>query len=108
MASRRGDSNEWLDHALAFCLVALLEPFTQKYAMALLLWPALTAGSLLKKDLGHAPRILIYMATVLALIQPLIPGAAAQRLLQVLGFDFVAASLLCSAYIVKQWSGRIL
>jgi hypothetical protein len=108
IANKRRESNEWLDHALAFCLVALLEPFTQKYAMAVLLWPALMVGSLMRRDLGPGPRVLIYMATVLALIQPLIPGSAAQRLLQVLGVDFAAASLLCSAYILKQWSWRIL
>ena len=108
IANKRRGSSDWLDHALAFCLVALLEPFTQKYAMAVLLWPALTVGLLIRRDLGPSPRILIYIATGLALIQPLIPGSAAQRLLQVLGFDFAAALLLCSAYIVKQWSGRIL
>ena len=100
--------NDWLDHALAFCLVALLEPFTQKYVMAVLLWPALTAGSLMSPPARPALRILIYTATVLALVQPLIPGSNAQRLSQVLGLDFVAASLLCSAYIVKRSSGRIL
>jgi hypothetical protein len=63
------------------------------------------AGSLVGK---RSSRILIYGATVLALIQPLIPGAAAQRFFQVLGVDFAATSLLCSAYMVKQWSGRIL
>jgi molybdopterin-guanine dinucleotide biosynthesis protein len=31
-----------------------------------------------------------------------------QQKRKVLGFDFAAALLLCSAYIVKQWSGRIL
>ena len=57
------------------------------------------------------PRILICVATALALIQPLIPGAAAQRLFQVLGLDFAAAALLCAAFIypiVKVRSGRIL
>ena len=108
MTSKGREKNEWLDHALAFCLVALLEPFTQKYAMAVLLWPALMAGSLVNRSADRGPRILLYMATVLALIQPLIPGSAAQRLLQVLGLDFAAALLLCSAYFVKQWSGRIL
>jgi hypothetical protein len=103
VANRGREVNEWLDHALAFCLVALLEPFTQKYVMAVLLWPALTAGSLMTRPAQPALRILIYMATVLALVQPLIPGSNAQRLMQVLGLDFVAATLLCSAYIVRQF-----
>jgi hypothetical protein len=103
VANRGKEVNDWLDHALAFCLVALLEPFTQKYVMAVLLWPALTAGSLMTRPAQPALRILIYMATVLALVQPLIPGSNAQRLMQVLGLDFVAATLLCSAYIVRQF-----
>ena len=108
IASQRRETNGWLELGLGFCLIALLEPFTQKYALSVLLWPALLVGSLLAKP---GLRVLIYMATVLALIQPLIPGAAAQRLLQVLGVDFAATALLCSAYIypiVKVRSGRIL
>ncbi len=108
MANRGRERNDWLDHALAFCLLALLEPFTQKYAMSVLLWPALTAGSLLTQPSRPAVRILIYTATILALVQPLIPGANAQRLLQVLGLDFAATALFCSAYIVKQLPGRTL
>jgi glycosyl transferase family 87 len=99
------ENNDWFDHALAFCLLALLEPFTQKYMLAMLLWPALMAGSLMTRP---PLRILIYTAALFVLIQPLIPGSQAQRLLQALGLDFVAVALLCSAYIVKQWSGRIL
>jgi hypothetical protein len=108
LANQRWKSDGWLEHGLAFCLVALLEPFTQKYVLSVLLWPAVMAGFLVEKPQA---RILIYMATVLVLVQPLIPGAAAQRLLQVLGTDFAAAALLCSAYIypiVKTRSGRIL
>jgi len=108
MAAQRRETNGWLEHGLAFCMIALLEPFTQKYVLSVLLWPALLAGSLMAKP---SPRILIYAATVLALIQPLISGAAAQRLFQVLGLDFAATALLCSAFIypiVKVRSGRIL
>ena len=104
IANQSRETNGWFEHGLAFCLLALLEPFTQKYVLSVLLWPALMAGFLLTKP---RLRILIYTATILALIQPLIPGSGAQRLLQVLGLDFAAAALLCSAYIVKQWSGRI-
>ena len=35
---------------------------------------------------------------MLVLIQPLTPGADAQRLLQVLGMDFAAVSLLAAAF----------
>jgi hypothetical protein len=94
LAYKRRKSNGWLDHGLAFCLLALLEPFTQKYALVILLWPAIViAGSMNNR----AVRMLMYCATVLVLIQPLVPGASAQRLLHVLGLDFGAALLLTIA-----------
>jgi hypothetical protein len=91
IANRRRESNGWLDHGLAFCLLALLQPFTQKYALAVLLWPAVAAAGLLDRQ---PARVLIYCATIWALIQPLMPGAGAQRLLQVLGADFAMTALL--------------
>jgi len=97
IAARRRHTQGWLEHGLAFCFLALLEPFTQKYALAVLLWPALIAGCLLTK---RSVRVLIYISTALVLIQPFTPGAAAQRLLQVLGFDFAAVVLLTVAVLV--------
>ena len=97
IAARRRHTQGWLEHGLAFCFLALLEPFTQKYALAVLLWPALIAGSVLTK---RSVRVLIYISTALVLIQPFTPGAAAQRLLQVLGFDFAAVVLLTVAVLV--------
>ena len=93
-ACRRRNTNGWLDHGLAFCLLPLLEPFTQKYALAVLLWPALIAGFLIAKP---GLRILIYLSIVLALVQPLAPGSATQRLLQVLGLDFAVTLFLAAA-----------
>jgi glycosyl transferase family 87 len=92
--ARRRNKTGFLDHGLAFCLVALLEPFTQKYALAVLLWPAMSVMGLMH---DRWVRVLVYIATILALIQPLTPGASAQRLLQVLGFDFAVTSLLALA-----------
>jgi hypothetical protein len=63
-----------------------------------LLYPAIVAGGLLKE---RRFRILIYSAIVLVLIQPLAPGSSAQRLLQVLGLDFVAASLITIAFALN-------
>jgi hypothetical protein len=91
LVHRRKANEGWLYHGLAFCLLALLEPFTQKYALAVLLLPAIAAAGLMKKP---QLRVLIYSATILVLVQPLAPGASAQRLLQVLGFDFAATLLL--------------
>jgi hypothetical protein len=82
----------WIDAGLAFCLVALLEPFTQKYALVIVLWPALAAGRLFARAPG-----LICLSTGLALIQPIMPGSQAQRFMQVLGFDFAAMVVLAVA-----------
>ena len=94
LAHRRRKNDGWLDHGLAFCLLPLLEPFTQKYALAVLLWPAIAAAGLMN---NRPIRVLMYSATVLVMIQPLVPGATAQRLLQVLGLDFAATMLLTIA-----------
>jgi hypothetical protein len=108
IAYRRRDTNEWLEHGVAFCLIALLEPFSQKYALVILLWPALAASAIVTKP---RLRILLYAATALALIQPLAPGAGTQRFLQVLGLDFGAALLLMAPVALlhaRMRSGRIL
>jgi hypothetical protein len=103
LANRRRKTDASLDHGLAFCLIAVLEPFTQKYALAILLWPALAASGLVSKR-GY--RTLLYSATILVLIQPLTPGAGAQRFLQVLGLDFAAATLLTAALAAACWQSR--
>jgi hypothetical protein len=72
--------------ALAWCLLPLLQPFTQKYALVVLLFPALVLAR------SVSPWIIAAIAVVL--IQPLIPGSSSQRLVQVLGMDFVATVLL--------------
>jgi hypothetical protein len=91
LANRRRYVADWLSQGLAFCLIAVLEPFTQKYALAILLWPAVIVASAAWKPRW---RFLLYGAAVLVLVQPLTPGASAQRLLQVLGLDFAAAALV--------------
>jgi hypothetical protein len=91
LVNRCRHSNSRLDQGLAFCLIATLEPFTQKYALAILLWPAILLATIAWKPRW---RFLLYGAAILALVQPLTPGANTQRLLQVLGLDFVAAALL--------------
>jgi len=85
---RRGGSSGWIGPALAFCLIALLEPFTQKYALVILLFPAIVAGRLTTNRMA---RNLIYVGIGLVWIQNLIPGSTAQRWMQVLGLDFAAA-----------------
>jgi hypothetical protein len=84
--------------AVAFAGVVLLQPFSQKYALVVLLWPAMVAGRLVQ---GNRYRGLLYAAIGFTLIQPLASGAAAQRLLQVLGFDFLATTLLAAFLLVS-------
>lgn len=103
LVHRRRDPDAWLDHALAFCLLALLQPFTQKYALVVLLWPAILAAGLMEKTVH---RILIISAAALVVIQPLVPGATAQRLLQVLGMDFAAVLLLTIVMALSASSNR--
>jgi hypothetical protein len=86
-------------HALAFCSLALLEPFTHRIALVILLWPAMVAGA---EILGAeaVPRWtwwLVYCATVLVIGQPLVPGSSAHRWMQACGFDFWAVCLLSAA-----------
>jgi hypothetical protein len=80
--------------ALGFCLVGLLQPFTQKYALVILLLPAMVAGRIREPRIS---RLLLYGSMAAVLIQPLIAGASGQRLIQALGLDFVATVLLASA-----------
>src|SRR5262249_2099434 len=107
MQAQRRNEAGFLDHGLAFCLVALLEPFTQKYALAVLLWPSMAAMGLMQ---ARGLRLLIYGATILALIQPLAPGASTQRLLQVSGLDFAVTSLLALAIFAgtSRWCSKTL
>ena len=70
LANRRRSADGWLDNGLAFCLIALLEPFTQKYVLSVLLWPAAVLGTLTPKS--QTP-VLLYGATVLVWIQRMTP-----------------------------------
>jgi hypothetical protein len=49
---------------------------------------------------------LLYAAITLTLVQPLIYGSAAQRLLQVLGLDFLATALLAAFLIASMFSPK--
>jgi hypothetical protein len=98
IAARIPEQNAYLADALAFTMLILLQPFSQKYTLVVLLWPAMIAGRLIAGRMakeGNA-RVLLYVAAVVAFVQPLINGSAAQRLMQVLGVDFLATALLAA------------
>jgi len=97
ITARRHSSTKFgLTEALAFTGLTLLQPFSQKYSLVVLLWPAMVAGRVVG---GNRARGLLYAAIALTLAQPLISGSAAQRLMQVIGFDFLATALL-AAFLV--------
>jgi hypothetical protein len=98
IAARGDERRAELVDGLAFALLVLLEPFSQKYTFVVLLWPAMVAARVVGKS---RTRVLLYFAVALAFIQPLVNGAAAQRLEQVLGFDFLAAALLAAFLAVS-------
>jgi hypothetical protein len=92
VSARRG-RKDWLEAALGFCLIALLQPFSQKYALVVLLFPAIIVANSTNFRLGRV-RIPVFASIVLAMIQPVIPGSAAQRTMQVMGLDFAATLML--------------
>ena len=96
-AKRRRGGVFGLTEALAFTGIILLEPFSQKYTLVILLWPAMVAGRLA----GGRARGLLYAAAGISIVQPLISGSAAQRLLQVLGFDFLITALLAAFLVLS-------
>src|SRR5688572_6259672 len=96
IAARRKNLMFGLLEALAFTALVLLQPFSQKYTLVVLLWPAMVAGRLAEKRRGQ---LMLYVAAAASFVQPLVNGAAAQRLLQVLGLDFLVTALL-AAYLV--------
>ncbi len=104
LAASRPTGDGWAEAALGFCLVGLLQPFTQKYALGILLWPAMAPFRFMEVK---TVRILIYMAIALVWVQPLIPGSAAQRLLQVLGLDFAATVAVAIALTLGVTARRL-
>ena len=62
----------------------------------ILLWPVAVAVAALHNDadLPAWARAALYVALLLMVLKPLVPDRTTQRLLQVLGADFAAMSLL--------------
>lgn len=77
-------------YSVFFCSLLIIEPNVQRLAYATLLWPILYAGIVMTDQ--RAPRFtrwLLMGAAAVAVVEPLVPGAASQRLAQVLGIDFL-------------------
>ncbi len=83
-------ANDGAAHSIFFCSLLIIEPNVHRIAYATLLWPVLYAGIVMTDD--KAPRFtrwLLMGAAAVASLVPLVPGAASQRLAQVLGVDFI-------------------
>ena len=77
-------------HSVLFCALLLIEPNVGRAAFVTLLWPMLEAGIVLTdRNSSRFIRGVLIGAAAVAVIQPLVPGAASQRLAQVLGVDFL-------------------
>jgi len=81
-------------HSVFFCALLIIQPNVGRATFVTLLWPILYAGIVWtdRKASRFMCGMLIGAATV-AVIQPLVPGAASQRLAQVLGIDFFGVLL---------------
>jgi hypothetical protein len=76
-------------YSIFFCSLLIIQPNVRGTIYVALLWPVLYAGVVLTdpKAPPFARRVLMG-AAALAILEPLVPGAASQRLAQVLGVDF--------------------
>jgi hypothetical protein len=73
----------------AFCFLVIIEPNAHRLVYVTLLWPALHAGWVLtNRSASPLVRRILLVAVAFAVLMPLVPGAASQRLAQVLGVDF--------------------
>jgi hypothetical protein len=93
-----------LTDSLAFCALPLLQPFSHRIELVVLLWPAMLAGALLARREAFSlwPQAFLYAAVAIEAIEPLVPGGQAQRLFQAAGVDFWAACFL-TAGLLAGW-----
>jgi hypothetical protein len=84
-------ADEATAYSIAFCFLLILEPNVHRLVYVTLLWPALQAGRVVNNR--AAPplvRRILLAAVAFAVLIPLVPGSASQRLAQVMGVDFFA------------------
>ncbi|HUX68556.1 MAG TPA: glycosyltransferase family 87 protein [Terriglobales bacterium] len=95
--------------ALLFCGVVVFEPHVHRLILETLLWSALwLASERAQGRLAGWRRALFWLAVAAAVAQPLVPGAARQRWLQVYGVDFFFVVVPLTAVVARQaWLGHI-
>jgi hypothetical protein len=81
-------------YSIFFCSLLIIQPNVRGTIYVALLWPALYAGVVLTdQKTPPCARWALMGAAALAVLKPLVPGAASQRLAQVLGMDFFGVLL---------------
>ncbi len=95
LARARAASPGWVEHGVVFCALVLFET-SSHFSRTVLLWPAMLAGQIAARgtDVPRWIRALIYTALAVSILQPFVPRASSQRLMQVLGLDFLVTCLL--------------
>jgi hypothetical protein len=103
MARRKSKCEDLTTHSIAFCALLLLQPFTQKGDLVILLWPIAAAVAALydDADLPAWVRAALYGALSLMVLKSLVPTREMQRFLQVAGVDFAALFLLAAGMVGK-------
>ena len=100
-AYRRNKGNGLHLHAIAFCLLVLLQPFSQKQsALVVLLLPGLVAGSLTTRAWQTWSARLIVTAAVISVLQPMFATGQWQRTFQLFGADALVVLLLLSGLLL--------
>ena len=80
--------------AVFFCFLLIIQPNVHRTMYVALLWPVLYTSVLLTdQGTSRILRLPLLIATAVAVLEPLIPGASSQRLAQVLGVDFLGILL---------------
>jgi Glycosyltransferase family 87 len=90
-------TNEVLQQGLFLCLMIVLLPSSPKDYFLALLWPVVALGGFAFGRSGRAAlvcRVLLLVAACLSAVLPLLPGRSFQRLLEVIGFDFLIALII--------------
>ncbi|MGH9478100.1 MAG: glycosyltransferase family 87 protein [Terriglobales bacterium] len=94
-------SNEDAAAALMFCAVMIVEPHVHRLILETLLWPALwLSAEWVHRRFRPPTSILFWLAFVVSVVEPLVPGSARQRWLQVYGADFWLVLLPLTVAIV--------
>lgn len=76
-------------YSIFFCSLLIIQPNVGRAAFVTLLWPILYAGIVLTdQKAARFTRWVLMGAAAVAVLEPLVPGAASQRLGHVLGIDF--------------------